>query len=407
MKKKAKLFGAYLPILLILLPIAVALRTIACFYELNDGGYFDNKTAIIIANAITIVLVALSLSYLLVARKDTKLVYRPEAALNFVSCAIICTALVFVAINAIFSATPGIKEYFGRQPDDRYIKMLIYPLAILFTGITALASVPYFVTSAVWAKGRSVLLSNLGLLPLVFICLMVATVYFDTSAALNMPGKVVSLMAYLSAAVFFLYEIRLPLGREKWRAYICFGMICTVLCAYSSIPSLIVFVFDPTAMPKLATSEFELVMTFAIFVFATLKLILAATLNEDRESVVAQKVRAYALARAEALEPKEPETEETAETESNVQEAEEIAEDVQIANQESFFEENAEQQGDTVAEEIPIEDAGLMAELGEISEERRLELSAELEKASEERQPEPIANIETTAEEGEKEADNQ
>ena len=41
---------------------------------------------------------------------------------------------------------------------------------------------------------------------------------------------------------------------------------------------------------------------------------------------------------------------------------------------------------------MPIEDAGLLAELEEISEERRLELSA---------------NIDTTAEEGEKEADNQ
>ncbi len=392
MKKTARLFGAYLPMLLVLLPAAVVLRTIACFNNMNMGGYFDNKTLITVANVTVVVIVAISLSYLLIAKKDIKLVYRPQSPLNFIPGAIICAALIFVAIYTIILATPNIKEYFNRQPDDRTPSMLVKPMLTLCTGITAALSIPFFAVSAVWAKAKSVIISNLGLMILVFLCLMVAGIYFDKSAALNMPAKVVSLMAYLSAAVFFLYEIRLPLGREKWRAYICFSMICTALCAYSAIPSLIVLISNPDTLPRLATSEFEIIMTLSLFIFASLKLALTATLIEDKESAVAQKVREYALERAKILEPEEDEVEEVGEGADTAPESEEETEDEQVANQESFFEDEAEKSDTQTAEEMPIEDAGLLAELEEISEERRLELSA---------------NIDTTAEEGEKEADNQ
>ena len=387
MKKTARLFGAYLPVLLILFPVAVVLRTVACFKDMTVGGYFENKTLITVANVIIAALVVFSLTYLLVAKKDIKLVYRPQSPLNFIPGAIICAALLFTAVHAIITATPDIKAYFAIHPEDRYLKMLLKPAIALLVGITALCSIPYFAVSTIWAKGRSVLISNLGLTPLVFLCFMVANIYFDNSAALNMPGKIISLMAYLSAALFFLYEIRLPLGREKWRAYVCFGMICTALCAYSAIPSITVFIVMPGWISRLATSEFELAVTLAIFLFAVLKLILAATLTEDRESAVTQRVREYALARAASLEPDEQKiTEEPVPAEE-----EEADEDGQVANQESFFD-GAAEENETVAEEDDGMPVQLLSEFEEISEERRLELSA---------------NIETTNEEVEKETDDQ
>ena len=102
MKKTARLFGAYLPVLLILLPVAVVLRTVACFKDMTVGGYFENKTLITVANVIIAALVLFSLTYLLVAKKDIKLVYRPQSPLNFIPGAIICAG-----VSASFCRSPS------------------------------------------------------------------------------------------------------------------------------------------------------------------------------------------------------------------------------------------------------------------------------------------------------------
>ena len=110
MKKTARLFGAYLPILLILLPAAVVLRTVACFNDMTSNGYFDKKIIITAANVVITAAVILAFTYLAVAKKNAQLVYRPESPLNFIPCALICAALFFVAIYALISAIQSIKE---------------------------------------------------------------------------------------------------------------------------------------------------------------------------------------------------------------------------------------------------------------------------------------------------------
>ena len=379
MKKTARLFGAYLPILLVILPAAVVLRTVACFKDMTGSGYFGSKIVITAANALIFALVIFMLTYLAIAKKDVKLVNRPHSPLNFISCTIICAALLFVAIYAVILSVPELKLYIHIHPEDKNPKMLIAPLITLFTGITAILAIPYFVVSALWAKGKSVIISNLGLFPLVFLCFMVASIYFDGASAFNMPSKIISQMAYLAAAVFFLYEIRLPLGREKWRAYICFGMICTALCAYSAIPALIVYLARPDTLHLLATSEFEIILTLSIFIFCALKLILTATLIEDKESAITQRVRQFSLERTTRLEPEQiDETTASEQTEEEKTEATEATNtaDEQIENQESFFGDfNEQKDTEQETEDITSSDDAL-SELEEISEARRLELSA-------------------------------
>ena len=187
-----------------------------------------------------------------------------------------------------------------------------------------------------------------------------------------MPGKIISQMAYLAAAVFFLYEIRLPLGREKWRAYVCFGMICTALCAYSAIPSLIVYIAKPDTLYLLVTGEFEIALTLSIFIFSTFKLILTATLIEDKESTITQKVRNFSLCRTASLEPAESTDEQANEAEAEAQETDEG----QVENQESFFDEPYEQNDTAHSIEDSLRSDAALSELEEISEARRLELSA-------------------------------
>ena len=66
--------------------------------------------------------------------------------------------------------------------------------------------------------------------------------YFrEDGMALNSPNKLISQMAFLLAALFFLYEARISLGREKWRGYCIFGLAALAANAYSAVPAVILY----------------------------------------------------------------------------------------------------------------------------------------------------------------------
>ncbi|MBR0449266.1 MAG: hypothetical protein IIX30_00435, partial [Clostridia bacterium] len=112
----------------------------------------------------------------------------------------------------------------------------------------------------------------------------------------NAPAKITDEMAYLFAAVFFLYETRISLGRGKWRAYVTFGLIAAQLAAYSSIPALIVY-FAKGEM--ISNSIFESVLTFTLFLFITSRLGMVSTLTPDKPCDVAAAIDAKILAEEE------------------------------------------------------------------------------------------------------------
>ena len=74
-------------------------------------------------------------------------------------------------------------------------------------------------------------------------------------------------MAYLSAALFFLYESRVSLGRAKWRPYVSFGLIAALLTAYSAIPSLIVYAVNGYLVSN-SIVESVLSLTLSFFIFS-------------------------------------------------------------------------------------------------------------------------------------------
>ena len=106
-------------------------------------------------------------------------------------------------------------------------------------------------------------------------------------------------MAYLFIALFFLYEIRLSLGRERWKQYIAFGFMAALLSAYSSIPALIVYFAKGKTI---SLSIYENVLTLMFFVFITLKLLLASYLTEDKTSSVVEGIMKLSAERSAELE---------------------------------------------------------------------------------------------------------
>ena len=156
--------------------------------------------------------------------------------------------------------------------------------------------------------------SDLGIIVLVFLCAYVAYIFFDKSTPINAPVKTATMMAFLFFSLFFLYETRLSLGREKWHLYVAFAFISSIISAYASIPALIVYIIKGDVI---GISIYETVLVFAFFIFSTFKLFLVGELVPERGSNVVNKLIASATERIHELKPAEPAEEKIEELDEN------------------------------------------------------------------------------------------
>ncbi|MBQ8689871.1 MAG: hypothetical protein IJ515_05875 [Clostridia bacterium] len=288
MKKTAKLYGIFLPIFLLLTAACTVLRSIACLNYLDeDGYYFSSSTLINISAIIAAAAIIFFLSYIWCAREEINLIPSFSSPANYIPCALVTVGLAFLSVQLFAVA-------FSNQMLVTFTQKFALVAAIL-----ALLAIGYFVVSALYISRRSIKRSNYGLITLLFLCAYVAFIYFDTSLPLNAPNKIADEMAYLFIALFFLYEIRLSLGRERWKQYIAFGFMAALLSAYSSIPALIVYFAKGKTI---SLSIYENVLTLMFFVFITLKLLLASYLTEDKTSSVVEGIMKLSAERSAELE---------------------------------------------------------------------------------------------------------
>ena len=133
-----------------------------------------------------------------------------------------------------------------------------------------------------------------------FLALYAVLLYFNKDQhPTNSPNRLVDEFAYLSSALFFLFEARIPLGRAKWRAYISFGLISTLLCAYSAIPNLIYYLANGY---MLSESIFEIMLTLALGILICSRVLQTKFLTPDSECDTAKSIGILASLRAKEIE---------------------------------------------------------------------------------------------------------
>ena len=264
MRNKTRLFGLYLPFFILLLLGAVTLRTVALINYFNFRFHFFTVKALpAIANALIAAACFFFIIYIIGIRRRISLIPCFSLPSNYIPSAALSASLAFVAVHFF------INFYNSTSP---LIKILSLALAVL-----ALLSIVYLVLNTVFVRTISIRRASFGLAIIVFLALYLSYIYFDSKAPIASPVKLIDQLTYAFAAVFFLYEIRLSLGREKWKSYIIFGFIAAVLSAYSAIPAIIVYF----ALDKIiATSIYESILTLTIFIFISFKLILVDSLFE-------------------------------------------------------------------------------------------------------------------------------
>ena len=313
MKKRYKLFGGYFPLFVLALISTSVMRTVALLNDFDKKtGYFTSKTLITVADYIVIGASLLLFTYLFTAKKGLKLIPDFTSPATYAPTGIVGAALLFTGIHFFSKAGESADriselKYYGSLSAESLIatERILLVLSVV-VGILALLSSIHFVLCALIEKSVSFGRADFGIVTVAFLAVYAILLYFDNAQPINAPGKILLEISLLFAAVFFLFETRLSIGREKWRAYIAFGFIAALIAAYSSIPSLIYFFAEGV---EIAGSIYEMILLAAIFIFISARILLTGDLIEDTVSPIATVFKAASEARSEEITPKKEEIE--------------------------------------------------------------------------------------------------
>ncbi len=305
MNKKNKLFGPYLPIFAILTVLATVLRCIACFIHYDPESYrFSSKALIAASDYAVIVGVLIFLTYTRRASGNKKFIPDFSSPATYIPTGAVSLALLFFAKLSFDVGKSNFNIYENVPPNVNGSPYLTITLISYAVAILSLFSVAHFILTALNERPSSKLRASLAMSTVLTFGLYSIYLYFNSSMPVNAPNKIVDQMAFLSAAVFFLYETRLSLGREKWRPYLAFGLIASMLTCYSSVPSLIYYIVRSEV---LSVSVYETVLTFTLFIFIVSRTILVGELIEDKTSPIVNTLSALAEKRSNELSEKEAE----------------------------------------------------------------------------------------------------
>ena len=297
MNKTKKLSGIYLFILFASIIAASALRTAALLRDYNYGsGYFEGSKALINAAGITVSAFALLLfTFIFTAHVPEKLRASYNTSATYIPVGAIGAALVFFAANAYSS----LRSY--GIPLQVLLKNNTMALSSFLMAILAICACVFFIANALITEKSSLTRAFFGICTVIFLLFYFAFLYFDTTLPINAPNKIIDELAYISAAAFFLFETRISLDRERWRSYITFGFIASLMTAYSAIPSVIVYFANGEII---SNSIFETALTLTLFLFIITRTILATNLPEDRDNELVTLIKQFSKERADALDEK-------------------------------------------------------------------------------------------------------
>lgn len=286
--RKLNKIDLYIIPLLFVLPAAVILRTFALFTSFNSiTMHFDEKIAITVGSILVAVATVGFLSYLFLGEKEQNLIARNDNAASYIPAGIVSTALLFIGVHSI-------KMAFGGYPEG------IISTLSLICGVLAFVSVGSFFLSVFIERNDNLYKAAFNLCIVFFLAIYAALLYFDKAEhPTNSPNRFIDELAFLSSSIFFLYEARIPLGRAKWRGYVSFGLVATLLCAYSSIPALILYIANDYLISE---SLFENMLSLALMLFILSKVLQTKKLTVDSECDTAKSICMLAAMREKEME---------------------------------------------------------------------------------------------------------
>ncbi len=286
--KKLRRIDFYTIPLFIVAVVVVALRTVALFTSYNaEIMHFDDKIAIMIAD----IMVGLSclgfVSYLFLGESETELIAKSDNARSYIPAGLVSVAMLFMGVSKLSVVFDG-----GYHED------IIVGFSLV-GGLLCLLSIAAFFLSVFIENNENMYKAAFSLSIVLCLAVHAAQLFFSKDMPTNAPNKVTDQLAFISAAIFFLFESRICLGRAKWRGYVAFGLIASLLCAYSSVPTLIYYISKGQLV---SDSLAQSVLAFAMSILICVKVLQIRSLTLNSECEEAKGIARLAMLREEEME---------------------------------------------------------------------------------------------------------
>lgn len=306
MNVNSKRLKIYILIMLAVGLVSSALRTVACLYDLDISlGYFENDTLINIAGIVLWIGVILLLGYIVISAGVN---LRPSftSPLSYIPTGIVSVALLFIGARILSSLDiieikRALLEFLrtdgAADIPSAILKLLGTCLPILLV-LLIIGSIAHLFLSGYFTSEQSVLRGYFALSTVLFLAIYVGYLHMQKGVQINAPNKITDQMAYVFSALFFLFEARISLGRQKWNWYAAFGLAAAALSLYSAIPSLITYFVKGEII---SASLEENLLTLSLFVFITTRLAVTAMLPENKETAGVTALRTAAEERRSAM----------------------------------------------------------------------------------------------------------
>jgi len=286
METKQKKLNAYLFLYVLLWAITITMRAVATFLHLGDFGYYEGELCS--SANITLALGCLILfSYALVHRKDEGKLASFGSALTYAPSVPLAVCLILLGVT-----------FFGKETQTKLAEFLL-PLL----GILAIASALYFLFAVLYEIKVCDLRAVFGMVCSLFFVFYAGYLYFDTALPINAATKLTDQAAFIFAALFFLYETRISLGLERWHLYTALGFISSLLCAYASIPALLLYFFKHKTI---ANSIEETFVVFFLFVYIFCRTLLSLLLKSEKPTPFMEALQEDAKKLADAVAARGP-----------------------------------------------------------------------------------------------------
>ena len=273
MTKSAKKTWLYLTVFLFFALLAISLRTIALFIDMDINLIYFKRGGWLNSSAIAVLIFSLfALSYVFVAEKKLELFPSFDTPRTYIPSGIVAVALLYLGGELIS------KEFLTNDlRPEKYFSGAYSIIAILTTVLSIICAANFFL-NVLQEKRQSTSRSVFCLLCALFLGCYAGYLFFSNELPINAPNKAVDQLSYLFLAIFFLYETRISLGRAMWKLYFAFGLIAACLAFYSSVPSLIYYFYEGK---EISNSIAENVLTLTMAIYTTSRISLVATLLPD------------------------------------------------------------------------------------------------------------------------------
>lgn len=288
--KKFQLIDLYLIFLAVFGTIGVGLRSYALLVSFNSVTmHYDKKVVITIASTLVAICALAFLCYMFFGQKRENLIVRTDNVASYIPAGLVCIALAFMS-GEMFAVKP---QAVGARVDYVYAVSKI-------TAVLAILSIIAFFLSIIIQRNDNLYKAAFSLCIVFFLAFYAIYLFFNKEVhPTNSPNKITDQMAYLFAAVFFLYESRIFLGRARWRAYVAFGLVATLLSAFSAIPSLINYAVNRYIV---SDSLIESILTLAFGLYIGSKVLQFKHLPTNAECKEAKSITTLAALREEEME---------------------------------------------------------------------------------------------------------